>query len=143
MPKYATIFGIMLMASVGLPLTIGFVGAFLSLLGFFKVSPTLTIIAGLTIIFGAVYMLVMYKKSFFGPCNNPENQKLEDVKGRELVALIPLVGLVVLLGVYPKMILAPMDNSVTNLIEVMKARSVSSDTRIKILELNSVGEVKK
>lgn len=61
MPKYATIFAIMLMASIGLPLTIGFVGEFLSLLGFFKVSASLTLIAGLTIIFGAVYMLTMYK----------------------------------------------------------------------------------
>jgi len=143
MPKYATIFGVMLMASVGLPLTIGFVGEFLSLLGFFKVSPTLTIIAGLTIIFGAVYMLVMYKKSFFGPCNNPENQKLEDVKGRELVALIPLVALVVILGVYPKMILAPMDKSVTGLIELMHTKAVDPTTKARILELNSIGEVKK
>jgi len=143
MPKYATIFAVMLMASVGLPLTIGFVGEFLSLLGFFKVSPILTIIAGLTIIFGAVYMLVMYKKSFFGPCNNPENQKLEDVKGRELVALIPLVALVVILGVYPKIILAPVDKSVTNLIELMHTKAVSPTTKARILELNSIGEVKK
>ena len=78
MPKYATIFGIMLMASVGLPLTIGFVGEFLSLLGFFRVSPVLTLLAGATIILGAVYMLVMYKKSFFGPLTNPENKNLED-----------------------------------------------------------------
>ncbi len=143
MPKYATIFGIMLMASVGLPLTIGFVGEFLSLLGFFKVSPTLTVIAGLTIIFGAVYMLVMYKRSFFGPCNNPENKNLEDVKGRELVALIPLVALVVILGVYPKMILAPMDKSVTALVELMHSKAVSPTTKARILELNSIGEVKK
>ena len=51
MPMYATIFGIMLMASVGLPLTIGFVGEFLSLLGFYSVSPTMTIIGGVTITF--------------------------------------------------------------------------------------------
>eukprot|EP01029_Cantina_marsupialis_P024143 TRINITY_DN613976_c0_g1_i1.p1 TRINITY_DN613976_c0_g1~~TRINITY_DN613976_c0_g1_i1.p1 ORF type:complete len:420 (-),score=61.34 TRINITY_DN613976_c0_g1_i1:86-1345(-) len=139
MPKYATVFGIMLMASVGLPLTIGFVGEFLSLLGFFKVSPVLTIIAGLTIILGAVYMLVMYKKSFFGPITNEENKKLKDIKGREVVALVPLVALVVILGVYPKPILDPVDKSVSKLIEVMQIKAVNTDTKTRLLESNSIG----
>jgi NADH-quinone oxidoreductase subunit M len=112
-------------------------------LGFFRVSPTLTVIAGLTIIFGAVYMLVMYKKSFFGPCTNPENQKLEDIKGREMVALIPLVALVIILGIYPKVILAPLDATVSHLIETMHSNAVSPATKARILELNSIGEVKK
>lgn len=142
MPRYATIFGIMLMASVGLPLTIGFVGEFLSLLGFFKVSPIMTLLAGLTIILGAVYMLVMYKKSFFGPLNNDENKKLEDAKGRELVALIPLVALVVILGVYPKPILDPVNKSVSQLVEVMQIKAIKPVTKTAILSANSIGEVK-
>ena len=138
MPKYATIFAIMLMASVGLPLTIGFVGEFLSLLGFFKVSPTLTVIAGLTIILGAVYMLVMYKKTFFGPLTNEANKNLEDVKGKELVALIPLLALVVILGVYPKPILDPVNKSVSQLVEVMQIKAVNPSTKTKILEYNTI-----
>lgn len=142
MPNYATIFAVMLMASVGLPLTIGFVGEFLSLLGFFKTSPVLTLLAGLTIILGAVYMLVMYKKVFFGPLNNPKNEKLHDAKGRELVALIPLVALVVILGVYPKPILEPVNKSVTALVEIMQLKAVNETTKAKILSANSIGEVK-
>lgn len=142
MPNYATIFAVMLMASVGLPLTIGFVGEFLSLLGFFKTSPILTLLAGLTIILGAVYMLVMYKKVFFGPLNNPKNEKLQDTKGRELVALIPLVALVVILGVYPKPILDPVNKSVIQLVEVMQLKAVNETTKAKILSVNSIGEVK-
>ena len=142
MPNYATIFAVMLMASVGLPLTIGFVGEFLSLLGFFKTSPMLTLLAGLTIILGAVYMLVMYKRVFFGPLNNPKNEKLHDAKGRELVALIPLVALVVILGVYPKPILEPVNKSVTALVEIMQLKAVNETTKAKILSANSIGEVK-
>lgn len=142
MPNYATIFAVMLMASVGLPLTIGFVGEFLSLLGFFKTSPVLTLLAGLTIILGAVYMLVMYKRVFFGPLNNPKNEKLHDAKGRELVALIPLVALVVILGVYPKPILDPVNKSVTALVEIMQLKAVNETTKAKILSANSIGEVK-
>lgn len=146
MPKFAVIFGIMLMGSVGLPLTIGFVGEFLSLLGFFKVYPVLTVIAGLTIILGAVYMLVLYKRTFFGPLTNEKNKTLEDAKGRELVALIPLAALVVILGVYPKPILEPVNNSVTQLVEVMKVkaeRGERPETVAKILEANTIGEVSK
>ncbi|PPK61783.1 NADH dehydrogenase subunit M [Malaciobacter marinus] len=143
MPKYATIFAIMLMASIGLPLTIGFVGEFLSLLGFFKVSPFLTIIAGLTIILGAIYMLVMYKKSFFGELTKDENKKLLDLNKKELSALIPLVALVIILGVYPKPILEPVNNSVSKMIEVMNAKTVTKEAQAKIIDLNSISGVEK
>lgn len=119
MPRYAAIFGVMLMASVGLPLTIGFVGEFLSLLGFYQVSHTITLIAGLTIILGAVYMLNLYKKTFFGPLTKPENKKLLDLNGKELTAMLPLVAIVIWLGVYPKPVLEPIDNSVKSLISFM------------------------
>jgi NADH-quinone oxidoreductase subunit M len=142
MPMYATVFGIMLMASVGLPLTIGFVGEFLSLLGFFAVSPVLTAIAGTTIILGAVYMLVLYKKTFFGPITNPINEKLEDIKGREVAAFVPLVMLVIYLGVYPKPILEPVDKSVKQLVQVMYLKSVTPEAKAKIATVNTIGETK-
>ena len=148
MPNYATIFAIMLMASVGLPLTIGFVGEFLSLLGYFKVSPLLTVLAGLTIILGAIYMLVLYKKSFFGPVKNEENKKLKDLNGKELAGLIPLVLLVIYLGVYPKPVLDPINNSVKQLVQIMVLKSENNDkgnnphTLNKLIEVNTIGEAK-
>ena len=141
MPKFAVIFAFMLMASVGLPLTIGFVGEFLALLGFFNYSPVLTLLAGFTIILGAVYMLVMYKKLFFGPLSNEKNKNLKDIKGRELFALIPLLILVVLFGIYPKPILQPADKSVTRLINIMEIKSVKEQTKAKIISLNSIKKV--
>lgn len=142
MPMYATVFGVMLMASVGLPLTIGFVGEFLSLLGFFAVSPILAGLAGTTIILGAVYMLVLYKKTFFGPIKHKVNEKLEDIKGREVAALVPLVMLVVYLGVYPKPILEPVDKSVKQLVQVMYLKSVTSEAKSTIATVNTIGESK-
>jgi NADH-quinone oxidoreductase subunit M len=142
MPMYAVVFGIMLMASVGLPLTIGFVGEFLSLLGFFAVSPILTVSAGMTIILGAVYMLVLYKKTFFGPIIHPVNQKLQDIKGREVAALVPLVMLVVYLGVYPKPILDPVNNSVKQLIQIMHLKALTPEAKEKIASVNTIGEIK-
>ena len=142
MPRYATVFAIMLMASVGLPLTIGFVGEFLALLGFFKVSPLMTAIAGTTIILGAVYMLTLYKRTFFGALTNEKNKNLKDLTGQEVSALAPLVLIVVILGVYPKPILDPIDTSVKQMIVNMEKKAVNQDTKDFINEVNSVGKEK-
>jgi NADH-quinone oxidoreductase subunit M len=129
MPKFAVIFGIMLMASVGLPLTIGFVGEFLVLLGFYQISPMITILAGTSIILGAIYMLRIYKFTFFGPLDNPENKKLKDIHGKETWTLIPLVAIVIWLGVYPKPILAPIDNSVKALLVFMDEKAITPEAK--------------
>jgi len=130
MPNYALIFGIMMMASVGLPLTMGFVGEYLSLAGFFKVSPVMTLIGGTSIILGAVYMLSLYKRTFFGPVTHEANTKLLDLDGKELAALIPLVAIVIWLGVYPKPILAPIDNSVKQLLVLMHEKARPEAKRV-------------
>jgi NADH-quinone oxidoreductase subunit M len=142
MPQYATVFAIMLMASVGLPLTIGFVGEFLSLMGFYKVSPIMTAIAGSTIILGAVYMLVLYKKSFFGPLTNEANKNLKDLDKKETMALIPLVALVAILGIYPKPVLDPIDNSVKHMIEKMEKKSITDEAKELFKRVNTIGEAK-
>jgi NADH-quinone oxidoreductase subunit M len=146
MPKYAVVAGVMLMASVGLPLTIGFVGEFLSLLGFYKVSHTMTIIAGLTIILGAVYMLVLYKKVFFGELTNDKNKNLPDLTKQELSALVPLVIIVAWLGIYPKPVLEPINKSVTELVNHMHKNAVTKEAKDFLEDVNSkelLGEVKK
>ena len=141
MPKYALIFGIMTMASVGLPLTIGFVGEFLSLMGFYKISPVLTILAGTTIILGAVYMLTVLKRTFFGPIKNEEVKKLKDLDRREVVSFIPLVLLVVWLGVYPKPVLEPIDNSVKALLGFMHEKAITPEAKAIIKPSRDEGEV--
>ena len=129
MPKFAVIFGVMLMASVGLPLTIGFVGEFLVLLGFYHVSPVITILAGTSIILGAIYMLRVMKLAFFGPLDNEENKKLKDLNGRETWSLIPLVAIVIWLGVYPKPVLEPIDNSVKALLTFMDEKAITAQAK--------------
>jgi len=142
MPKFAIIFGIMLMASVGLPLTFGFVGEFLVLLGFYQVSPIMTMIAGTSIILGAVYMLRVMKLAFFGPLDNEENKKLKDLNARETWSLIPLVVIVIWLGVYPKPVLAPIDNSVKSLLEFMDKKAITDEAKEMIRVAKTAQEVK-
>jgi NADH-quinone oxidoreductase subunit M len=141
MPRYATIFGIMLMASVGLPLTINFVGEFLSLLGFYQQSHILTLLAGTAIIVGAIYMLAAYKKMFFGEVTNEKNRNLPDVNKRELTALIPLVILTVWLGLYPKPLLAPINNSVETIVQLMHDKSITDEAKSRIPTLVKDGKI--
>jgi len=135
MPRYATIFGIMMMASVGLPLTINFVGEFLSLLGFYKQSHILTLLAGTGIIVGAIYMLAAYKKAFFGEVTNEANKNLPDINKKELFGLIPLVLVAVWLGVYPKPVLGPINNSVESIIQLMHNKSTTKLAKDRIPSL--------
>jgi len=132
MPRYATIFGLMLMASVGMPLTINFVGEFLSLLGFYQQSHILTLLAGVAIIVGAIYMLAAYKKMFFGEITKDENRDLKDINKRELLALIPLSIITVWLGVYPMPILGPIDNSVKSVVQLMHNKSTTELAKSRI-----------
>ena len=138
MPTFATIYGIMLMASVGLPLTIGFVGEFLSLMGFYRVSWIMTAFAGTGVILGAIYMLNLFRNSFFGTITKEENRTLKDLNGRELTALIPLVAVAVFLGVYPKPILTPIDASVKKMIVLMQKKAVHPETRDLIIKVNTI-----
>ncbi|SFV60046.1 NADH-ubiquinone oxidoreductase chain M [hydrothermal vent metagenome] len=142
MPKYAVIFGIMLMAAVGLPLTIGFVGEFLVLLGFYEVSPVMTMLAGTSIIIGAIYMLTVYKKSFFGPVTNEANKTLKDLDAKETWSLVPLVLIVVWLGIYPKPVLAPIDHSVKAMLTFMNEKAITQEAKDMIKVAKSSKEVK-
>jgi NADH-quinone oxidoreductase subunit M len=143
MPRYATIFALMLMASVGLPLTINFVGEFLSLLGFYQQSHILTLLAGTAIIVGAIYMLAAYKKMFFGELTNEKNKNLPDVNKRELLALIPLAIITIWLGVYPKPILGPIDNSVKSIVQLMHDKAITEEAKSRIPNLVKVANTTK
>jgi NADH-quinone oxidoreductase subunit M len=99
-PKLCVLFVIIMLGSVALPLTNGFVGEFLLLKGIFDYNPWYGGVAGLTIIFGAVYMLRLMQKTMFGPSNS-ETANFEDLNGTELAVLVPIAVLVLLMGIFP------------------------------------------
>ncbi|HIO71267.1 MAG TPA: NADH-quinone oxidoreductase subunit M [Campylobacterales bacterium] len=142
MPRYALIFGIMMMASVGLPLTIGFVGEFLSFVGFYKISHVMTILGGTAVIVGAIYMLGAYKKTFFGQVTKEENRKLSDLNFREYATLIPLTLLVIFLGVYPKPVLEPVDKSVKAVVSIMHQKAITEEGKNTIPLIDLSKEIK-
>jgi NADH-quinone oxidoreductase subunit M len=101
MPLFGRIFLIVTLASIGLPLTNGFVGEFLILLGTFQTFPWLAAAGTTGVIASAVYMLSMFQKVMYGPAVWPEVRRMPDVSQMELAVVIPLVLLIFLLGVQP------------------------------------------
>jgi len=83
MPVFATFFMIFTLSSIGLPLTNGFVGEFLILLGAFKANMTYGVLAATGVVLGACYMLWMYQRVIYGKLTKPENEKLTDLTARE------------------------------------------------------------
>jgi NADH-quinone oxidoreductase subunit M len=102
MPGYSAVFLAMVMTAIGLPLLCVFISEFLSLRGAFEANPTWAAWGALGIILNAGYMLWLYQRMFFGTIDNPKNEKLSDMNGREWAYMIPLVIMSLWIGVYPK-----------------------------------------
>ncbi len=112
LPVLSAIFLVVTLSSIGLPGLNGFVGEFLILLGAFKSVPFWAVWATTGIVLGAVYMLWMYRRVFFGPLTHPENQNLKDIGTREIVILAPILALILFMGVYPQPLLSRMKPSI-------------------------------
>jgi NADH-quinone oxidoreductase subunit M len=103
-PNFALLALIVVLGSVALPLTNGFVGEFLLINGLFQFHTAFAVFAGLTIILGAVYMLRGYQQIMLGEVNSL-TQSFTDLTWNEKAVLIPIVLLIIGFGVYPKPLL--------------------------------------
>ena len=102
MPVFASVFLVVLLSSIGLPGTNGFIGEFLVLVGAFRTEPTWSILAATGVILGAVYMLWMFQRVMFGPVTRSENEALPDLSMRERLVFAPLLLLIFWMGVMPQ-----------------------------------------
>lgn len=117
MPKYATVFIIISLSSIGLPGLNGFVGEFLILLGTFKSNWIYAMFGATGVIFAAVYLLWLIQRVFYGPLDKEENKELQDLTLREKIVLYPLVAMTIVMGVYPQLFLSKMETSVRVFLE--------------------------
>lgn len=103
-PLFTILFVIVMLGAVALPLTNSFVGEFLLLAGVYQHSAWMALVCGLTVIFGAVYMLRSYQQIMLG---EPHARSVEftGLSGSEKVVLITVAAVIILTGVYPKPIL--------------------------------------
>jgi NADH-quinone oxidoreductase subunit M len=90
----------------------------------FQASPWYAIVAASGVILGAVYMLWLVQRVFFGRLTNPDNENLKDVSRRELVILVPIVILIFVMGIFPNVFFRKMEPSIQRVLEVVKQNSL-------------------
>jgi len=131
-PWLATAFVVVTLSSVGLPGTNGFVGEFLILagtwLGRMPGTQWLAVAGASGVILGAVYMLWLVERVFFGTITSDENRHLPDFSLREVFVIAPMIALIVVMGLAPQPFLAPARPAVDRLV----ARMQQADQRLRV-----------
>ena len=117
MPLFSILFFILCLGNCGVPLTLNFVGEFMSLYGVFERLPLLGVFASSSIVFSAAYTIYMFNRIVFGGSFTKFfDANINDVSKREFFVLFTLVMLTVVLGIYPAPILDGLHYSVSFLV---------------------------
>lgn len=117
MPLFAILFFILSLGNCGVPLTLNFVGEFMSLYGVFERLPLLGVLASSSIVFSAAYTMFMFNRiAFGGSFAKSFSRNIADLNKREFLILLTLVVFTVVLGIYPAPILDGLNYSVSSLI---------------------------
>jgi NADH-quinone oxidoreductase subunit M len=121
MPRFAAVATIVMLSSMALPGTNGFVGEFLILLGAFRAAPIYAILAAGGVILSAVYLLWMYQRVMHGPVAVKERARFVELSRRELVLFVPLIALIFWIGLFPGALLSRSEASIRALVERVEA----------------------
>ncbi len=117
--NFTILFFIIVLGSIALPLTNGFVGEFLLLLGIYEFNPWFAIIGGLGMIMGAVYMLFTYQRIMLGETNDL-TLGFKDLKLHEWFVLIPICVLILFLGIHPQPLIDLTQSKILEIISHLK-----------------------
>uniref|UniRef100_UPI0030E53899 NADH dehydrogenase subunit 4 n=1 Tax=Dematophora necatrix TaxID=2751867 RepID=UPI0030E53899 len=117
MPLFSILFFILCLCNCGTPLTLNFIGEFLSLYGAFERMPVLGALAASSIVFSAAYSIYLFNRVVFGGTFSKFfSQSFMDLSKREFFIIFSLVFFTVLFGIYPNFILDGLHFSVSSLI---------------------------
>jgi NADH-quinone oxidoreductase subunit M len=77
--------------------------------------------ATIALVLAAIYVLWMYQRIMTGPVT-AGNEKIPDLKRRELAVVTPLIALLLVLGIYPKPVMDVIDPAVGHTLTVIDQR---------------------
>ncbi len=116
-PRFAFMFGALVLAAISVPLSSGFIGEFMLLKGIFSYNSCIGFVAGTTLIVGAVYTLRAYQLSMYGA---PKATPFADLTWNEWLAYLIIMVIIVVFGVYPQAIIDFLSPSIDILLESVK-----------------------
>jgi len=124
MPIFVTIFMFFTMANIAMPLTAGFVGEFLILVGAFQANTTIAVLGATGMVLGGGYSLWLFNRIAYGNLKVQGLKAFSDMNRREFIIQLPLILGTFVMGIYPEIFLDPMHVSVANLIEHINSQTV-------------------
>lgn len=124
-PNFSAVFTVVMLGTLALPFTSGFVGEFLLINSVFQYNAILGVVGGLTIILGAVYMLRSFQQAMLGE-TNATTAGFADLSGHEKLVLFPIVVLIIAIGIYPDPLLSISESAVSNLLLIVQDFSASA-----------------
>jgi len=117
MPLFSLLLFLLCLGNMGTPLTMNFVGEFLSLYGAFERMPVIGALACSSLVLSAAFTIFLYNRiAFGGSLSAYFKVNIADLTKREFVILMSLVVPTVLFGIYPAVILDGLHYSVSTLI---------------------------
>lgn len=117
MPVFSILFFILCLGNAGTPLSLNFIGEFMSLYGTFERLPLLGALASSSIVFSAAYTIYMFNRIVFGgSLSRFFKFNVPDLSKREFYILLVLSVLTVVFGIYPAPILDGLHYSVSSLV---------------------------
>jgi len=120
-PVLAGTFLVAGMSSLALPGLSSFVSEFLVLVGTFERYTWIGVVATLGIVLAALYILLMYQRTMTGPTPEVVTEKVHDLRGREVLAIAPLLVVIIALGFYPKPVLDVVNPAVDRVMHAVGA----------------------
>ena len=112
MPRFSILLFIITIGSMAVPMTCGFVGEFMIIMGTYEINPLVAMVAATGIILTPIYLLKMYHLTALGEMKHEENKSLKDLTLIEATPMIVLSALTIVLGLYPKLVTAMYDGTI-------------------------------
>jgi NADH-quinone oxidoreductase subunit M len=119
-PKMAILFLLIVLGSIALPLTSGFVGEFLMITGLFQHSIWIAFAGGITMVLGAIYMLYAYQQVMLGE-SRTGFEHFTDLKRNDYLILLPIVIVIFGLGIYPQPVFDLAEASINTMQNLLSA----------------------
>jgi len=113
-PRFGFWFAVIMLISLSVPMTAGFIGEFILIKSIFEFNLWLGILSALTLVIGAVYMIRAYQMSSMGA---PSLTQFADLKWNEISVFAIIAALAVTLGLYPDLVFSIVKPSIKHLLE--------------------------
>jgi len=109
------------LSSLALPGLSSFVSEFLVLMGTFERYRWIGVVATLGIVLAALYVLLMYQRTMTGPTPEAVSERVSDLRGREVLAIAPILAIIIALGFYPQPVLDVINPAIDRVMHAVNA----------------------